>query len=125
VEEEIFYPAVRAAIDDADLLDEAAVEHETAKELIAQLNDMEPHDNLYDAKVTVLSEYINHHVQEEEGEMFPKAQKSKLDADSLGREMLARKQELKAELGITDDSLATRTKRSDGSGRSSKASRQG
>ena len=123
VEEEIFYPAVRAAIEDADLLDEAEVEHATAKELIAQLNEMEPGDDLYDAKVTVLSEYIDHHVKEEEGEMFPKAQKSKLDADGLGREMSARKQELKAELGITDEALAMRTKRSDGSGRSSKASR--
>ena len=71
VEEEIFYPAVREAIEDDDLLDEAEVEHATAKDLIAQLQQMLPDDDLYDAKVKVLSEYIDHHVKEEEDEMFP------------------------------------------------------
>lgn len=115
VEEELFYPAVRAAIDDADLLDEAEVEHASAKDLIAQLNEMEPGDELYDAKVTVLSEYVDHHVREEEDEMFPKVQKSDLDAKALGQEMLARKQALKAELGMVEEPQRMPAKRTNGS----------
>jgi hemerythrin superfamily protein len=99
IEEEIFYPAVRAAIEDGDLMDEALVEHAGAKEIIAQLRQMDPDDDLYDAKVTVLGEQINHHVEEEEGEMFPKAKKAKLDTEELGTELAARKQEKAAELG--------------------------
>ena len=100
VEEEIFYPAAREQLgeDGQDLLDEAEVEHAGAKDLIAQLQDAEPGDELYDAKVTVLSEYIRHHVKEEEGELFPKVKKSDLDLDALGEEMRARKKELRATL---------------------------
>ncbi len=87
IEEDIFYPAVRAAIKDDDLMDEAIVEHASAKELIAQIQDMDPGDELYDAKVKVLSEQIDHHVEEEEAEMFPKVRKSKLDLDQLGAVM--------------------------------------
>jgi hemerythrin superfamily protein len=97
IEEEIFYPAVRRAIDDGDLMDEALVEHAGAKELIAQLEDMSPDDALYDAKVTVLGEQIQHHVNEEEGEMFPKAKKAKVDGEALGVQMTERKAELMAE----------------------------
>ncbi len=97
VEEEIFYPAVRNGIDDADLMDEAVVEHAGAKELIAQLKEMGPDDDLYDAKVTVLGEQIDHHVKEEEGEMFPKARKAKIDLEQLGTEMAERKQELQGD----------------------------
>ena len=97
IEEEIFYPALRAASKDAaDLLDEAAVEHAGAKDLIAQIQDMDPEDDLYDAKVKVLGEQVDHHVGEEEGEMFAKARKAKLDMDALGAEMAARKDELAA-----------------------------
>jgi hemerythrin superfamily protein len=103
IEEEIFYPAVRAAIDDSDLMDEALVEHAGAKELIAQLEDTDPDEELYDAKVTVLGEQINHHVEEEEGDMFPKVKKSKLDTGSLGAKMLERQTELKTEMGVSDD----------------------
>ena len=99
IEEEIFYPAVRAAIDDADLMDEADVEHAGAKELIAQLVAMEPGDDHYDAKVTVLGENIDHHVKEEQGEIFPKAKKAKLDLAALGTKILARKKELHARSG--------------------------
>lgn len=102
IEEEIFYPAVRAAIEDEDLMDEAEVEHGTAKELIAQLESMEPGNDLYDARFTVLGEYINHHVKEEQDEMFPKARKAKVDLKALGEELLTRKQELRAELGMED-----------------------
>jgi iron-sulfur cluster repair protein YtfE (RIC family) len=96
IEEEIFYPAVRAAIGDGDLMDEADVEHAGAKELIAQLEEMEPGDDHYDAKVTVLGENVDHHVKEEQDEMFPKAKKAKLDLAALGAQMLERKQELQA-----------------------------
>jgi hypothetical protein len=99
VEEEIFYPAVRAAIDDQDLMDEADVEHASAKELIAQLEEASPSDDHYDAKVTVLGELIDHHVKEEEGQMFPKAKKA-IDTAAIGTELAARKAELEAELGI-------------------------
>lgn len=96
LEEEIFYPAVRKAIKDEDLMDEAVVEHASAKELIAQLAAIDPDDELYDAKVKVLSEQIDHHVEEEEGDMFPKARKSGLDLLALGAQMLERKAELQA-----------------------------
>ena len=101
IEEEIFYPAVRAAIDDDDLMDEADVEHAGAKELITQLLDMDPGDDHYDAKVTVLGENIDHHVKEEQDEMFPKAKKAKLDLGVLGAQMLVRKQELQARSGAS------------------------
>ena len=97
VEEEIFYPAAREALDEQDLLDEAEVEHASAKDLIAQIQGMGPDDDLYDAKVTVLGEYIDHHVQEEEGEMFPKCKKSEMDLVALGEELAQRKAELMEE----------------------------
>lgn len=94
-EEEIFYTAVRqAAGDTEDLVDEATVEHACAKELIAQILNMNPGDDLYDAKVKVLSEQIDHHVKEEESEMFPKARKAKLDLVALGEAIAARKEEI-------------------------------
>jgi hemerythrin superfamily protein len=103
LEEEIFYPAVRKAIDDSGLMDEALVEHAGAKDLIAQLEDASPDDDLYDAKVTVLGEQINHHVKEEEGEMFPKAKKAKVDTEALGATMLKRKIALMGKMGISAD----------------------
>jgi len=106
VEEEIFYPALREAIDDEDLMDEADIEHASAKDLIAQLEGMEPGDDHYDARVTVLGEYIDHHVKEEEGEMFSKARKADVDAAELGAQIAERKEALKAELGIEDDDAA-------------------
>jgi hypothetical protein len=99
IEEEIFYPAVRKAIEDDDLMDEALVEHAGAKELIAQLQAAHPDDDLYDAKVTVLGEQIDHHVEEEEGRMFPQARGSGIDTVSLGAALLKRKAELLANPG--------------------------
>ncbi len=98
IEEEIFYPAARAALEDQDMLDEAEVEHASAKDLIAQIEGMSPDDDLYDAKVTVLGEYIDHHVKEEEGEMFPKCRKADMDLSALGEELEARKTELTEEV---------------------------
>jgi len=106
LEEEIFYPAVRKAIDDGDLMDEALVEHAGAKDLIAQLEDASPEDDLYDAKVTVLGEQIDHHVKEEEGDMFPKAKKAKVDTEALGATMLKRKITLMEKMGMNDDENA-------------------
>ena len=96
IEEKIFYPAVRPAIEDDDLMDEALVEHAGAKELIAQIKRGKPGAPLYDAKVTVLSEYIKHHVKEEHTELFPKARKTGLDMKALGAKLLARKRALGA-----------------------------
>jgi len=96
VEEEIFYPALRESIDDEDLMDEADVEHAGAKSLIAELAGMKPGDDHYDAKVTVLGQYIDHHVKEEHDEMFPKARRAKVDLAELGGRILQRKEELQA-----------------------------
>lgn len=98
IEEEIFYPACRDALDDEDLIDEAVVEHAAAKELIGEIEGMEPSDDLYDAKVTVLQEQIEHHVEEEEKELFPKARKAKMDAKAIGERLKARKDELMGQM---------------------------
>lgn len=94
IEDEIFYPELREAIDAGDLLDEAEVEHGTAKDLIAQILEMSPDDDLYDAKVTVLGEYIDHHVMEEREQIFVKARKSRLDLVAMADELSQRKMEL-------------------------------
>lgn len=94
VEEELLYPAARDAIDEADLIDEAEVEHESMHALIEQLRGMSPDDEKYAARFTVLCEYVLHHVKEEEGEMFPQLERAKLDWESLAAEMQERRQEL-------------------------------
>ena len=98
LEEELFYPAVRDAIEDEDIMNEAQVEHETAKMLIEQLENMGPDDPNFHATVTVLGEYVLHHVKEEEGEMFPQAKKTDLDLEELGSRMRSRMQELMGEV---------------------------
>ena len=99
IEEEIFYPAARDALSEKgeDMLDEAEVEHASIKSLVEQLEDADPEDDLYDAKVKVLCEYVTHHVKEEETEMFPKVRKTNLDLEELGAELMERKQELMEE----------------------------
>jgi hemerythrin superfamily protein len=100
IEEEIFYPACREAIKDTDILDEATVEHQSAKELIAQIEQGSEADELFDAKVKVLGEYVNHHIKEEKNELFPKARSArKLDLVAMRDELEARKEELMAEMG--------------------------
>ncbi len=99
VEEEIFYPALREAIKETDLLDEAEVEHQSAKDLIAQIQAGGDEEKI-DAKVKVLGEYIDHHVKEERNEMFPKARAArKLDLVAMRDEIAARKEELMSEMG--------------------------
>jgi hemerythrin-like domain-containing protein len=106
LEEEIFYPAVRKAIGNEELMDEAKVEHEAAKELIDQLLDMMPGEELYDAKFIVLGEQVKHHIKEEEGEIFPAAKKAKVDLEGLGVQMGKRKAELQQEMGSVDEDIA-------------------
>lgn len=98
IEEEIFYPAARKATKDTDLLDEATVEHASAKILIAEIEAMEPDEPLYDAKVKVLGEQIKHHVKEEEGELFPEIRKTDLDLKKLGARLSKRKVELLSQM---------------------------
>ena len=101
VEEEIFYPAMREALKDTDLIDEAAVEHQTAKDLIAQIQGAGEPDEMFDAKVKVLGEYIDHHVKEERGEIFPKARAAKkLNLMAMREELESRKEELMSEMGV-------------------------
>ena len=97
VEEEIFYPAVRGRIRDDDLMNEAEVEHDSAKELIAKIEKLAGDDPMLKANTTVLAEYIQHHVKEEEGEMFPKVRRAKLDLAGLAEQMLERKEQLKGQ----------------------------
>ena len=94
IEEEIFYPAARAAGVEDSLMDEADVEHAAAKDLIAQIRAMSPDEDHYDAKVKVLGEQIEHHVEEEQDEMFPKCRAAGMDMAALGKALAARKDEL-------------------------------
>jgi iron-sulfur cluster repair protein YtfE (RIC family) len=105
VEEEIFYPWLRENLDedDMEMVEEAEVEHAGAKDLIAQIEAATEIDATYDAKVKVLSEYIKHHVKEEEQEIFPEVSGEKDALDALGQEMSSRKEELIEEFGLSDD----------------------
>ena len=95
LEEELFYPAAREALgEDEELIDEAEIEHQSAKDLISELRAMGASDQKFAPTFTVLAEYVRHHIKEEEGEMFPRVKKAKLDLDSLGQEMAARKSQL-------------------------------
>jgi hemerythrin-like domain-containing protein len=98
LEEEIFYPALRAAIDDDELLDEADVEHAGARELIGQLEIMAPGDDHYDATVTVLGEEVAHHIDKEEGDLFEAARAAEVDLGDLGQQLAERKDELEEDL---------------------------
>ncbi|WP_439815452.1 hemerythrin domain-containing protein [Zavarzinia sp. CC-PAN008] len=102
LEEEIFYPEERGDVED-DMLDEAYVEHDGAKKLIAEIEGMQPDEEFYDAKVKVLGEYIKHHVKEEEqpGGIFSQAKKGEEDLNEMGERLKERKAELMAEMGGT------------------------
>lgn len=103
IEEELFYPEAREVVSGHDdIFDEALVEHASAKDLIAQLGEMEPEDDLYDAKVTVLGEYVKHHIDEEQNELFPAVAQTELDLEDLGRRLVERKAELMDEIGLAD-----------------------
>jgi len=98
IEEEIFYPAVRNLDQEVkDLVAEAAVEHQSLKDIIGRLESAPPSDPLYDAGVKVLAEYVKHHVKEEENELFPKVRSSELDLEALGERLMERKQALEGQ----------------------------
>lgn len=114
VEEEIFYPAVKNSIEASELVDEAKKEHQVAKSLISQLekasalDDGEGSD--FEAKFSQLIQAIQHHVEEEEGEMFPQVEDSELDLSALGARMMKRKQEISRSVGSTKAKSGTRSK---------------
>jgi hemerythrin superfamily protein len=94
LEEELFYPAAKAALRDKELVPEARVEHETIKRLIEQISEPNVDGEDFDARVKVLAEYVKHHVKEEQGELFPKVKASKLDLVAMGEALQARRDEL-------------------------------
>jgi hemerythrin-like domain-containing protein len=103
LEEEFFYPAIRASMSRSDLLDEAEVEHAIANQLVTELESMEPGDDLYDAKFKVLGEYVRHHIEEEQEKLFPLARKADLDFETLGEGIRRRQEELRAEFGLPEE----------------------
>jgi hemerythrin superfamily protein len=105
IEEEIFYPVIRSAIDDDDMMDEADVEHAGARELISQLEVMYPGDDHFDATVTVLGEEIAHHIDKEESDMFEAARSAGIDLEDLGEQLSARKEELDEDLSSPPSSI--------------------
>jgi hemerythrin superfamily protein len=125
IEEELLYPAVRGVIADEGLIDEAEVEHETMHTLIEQLRGLEPDDEKYSARFTVLCEYVLHHVKEEEGEMFPQIERVRLDWDSLAAEVSARREELMAEAGIAGEADEAMGEEAAGAARAGREERSG
>jgi hemerythrin superfamily protein len=122
IEEELLYPAAREALEDdgADLVDEATVEHASVKELVSQIESAASSDDLIDAKFKVLGDYVTHHVKEEEGELFPKLEKTDLDLDAMGAQLAERKAELMSAPSDDDENLlATPAKGNKGSNRPS------
>ncbi len=103
IEEEFLYPAVRDAFDDMSLVDQAAVEHNVSRQLIAELESMHPDDELYDAKFTVLGEYVRHHIEEEQNKIFPRIRTSGIDLETLGEDILQLRRELRSEFGVPDE----------------------
>jgi hemerythrin superfamily protein len=99
IEEEIFYPASREFLKDDEIINESLVEHQAAKDLIDEIEGMDASDEMFEAKVTVLKEQIEHHVQEEEKELFPQVQKTDMDLKGIGDQLKARKKELMSEMG--------------------------
>lgn len=102
LEEELLYPAARNVLADEALIDEAEVEHASARELISQLQQMQPDEEKFAARFTVLGEYVKHHIKEEEGELFPRLSGAKLDWQALEAQILSRREELSDELMPTD-----------------------
>lgn len=98
IEEELYYPRLREQSGEAAMLNEAKVEHASARELIAEISTMSPDEALFDAKVKVLGEYVKHHIKEEQEEMFPAARKAGIETPELAGELRARKEELKKKL---------------------------
>ena len=96
LEERLIYPAIRAEVDTADMMNEAIEEHHLVHVLIAELKKLKPGDEKFQAKFSVLSELVKHHIEEEEGEMFPKAEECDIDWESLEASVMKRKETLLA-----------------------------
>jgi hemerythrin-like domain-containing protein len=126
IEEEILYPAAREAFgedeEEEDLVNEAQVEHNSAKDLIAKIEGMTPDDETFKATVKVLGEYVKHHVKEEENEMFPTLKKADLDLKELGSQLQERKLALMEQLGIEEEETPAQ-KKSRSSSRSTNSSK--
>jgi hemerythrin-like domain-containing protein len=123
IEEELLYPAAREVLDEPDLVAEALVEHNSAKDLIAKIEGMSSDEEEYKATVTVLGEYVKHHVKEEETEMFPQLKKTDLDLQELGESLAARKTELMEEMGIDAEEPDKATQRRAAAGARTKSKR--
>ncbi len=108
LEEELIYPAIRSAIDDEDLMDEALEEHHVVHGLIGELKKMKPSDDRYEAKFTVLAENVTHHIKEEESEMFPKAEDCEIDWEALHSQVMQRKAQLIAKPSATSKTSQNR-----------------
>jgi hypothetical protein len=107
LEEELLYPAAHQALQDDGGVHEAEVEHTSAKVLIADLESLNVTDDKFDATITVLCEYLSHHVKEEETEMFPQLRRADLDLERIGSLIAARRLELLAQAGIEESDLPT------------------
>lgn len=126
IEEELFYPPAKEALEEeeeVELINEANVEHQSAKDLIAKIEGMTPEDENFKATVKVLGEYVKHHVKEEENELFPKVKKTELDLKEMGVQLFERKMQLMQEMGIEMDMEEEPTKtRKRSTGRSGRSS---
>ena len=109
LEEQVFYPAARQALEESELVNEATVEHQVANDLIEKLKGMNGGNGEYAATFTVLGEYVNHHISEEQDELFPAVRKSDLDFEALAEEMQQRKKELQDELGMDSGTESPRS----------------
>jgi hypothetical protein len=108
LEEELFYPAVREALQDDDLVDEAEGQHGSARDFVAQILASAPEDELYDAKVAVLAEYVERHVRQEREQVFNRVLASRMDLKSLARSIATRREELRAVAdALREDTLAS------------------
>jgi hemerythrin-like domain-containing protein len=126
LEEQLFYPAAREALKEEDLVDEAEVEHTSVKVLIEQLKGMSPGDPKYAATFKVLGEYVNHHIKEEEGEMFPGLTKTGVEWDGVLEQMTSRREELMEEKGLAElEEEEAMGQSDDSSSRSSSGARRG
>ena len=124
LEEELFYPALRKEIRETDLLDEAEVEHTSAKTLIAELEQMDASDPKFAATFKVLGEYVKHHIREEEGELFPQLGRTGVRWEALQQEMQRRRGELMAANGLADQAEAADEEAASASGSRRERSRR-
>jgi hemerythrin-like domain-containing protein len=103
IEEELLYPAAREVLEGSRLIDVAGIEHSVARALIAEIEEMSASDAMFDARVTVLGEYMRHHIEEEEEELLPQMAQAGVDMQALGAQLAERKQEMLAELGLDSE----------------------